>query len=223
MGCSLLCKANPIKTVLQESGRGFKSPLLVTGQLSWHCYFCATESLFNLSSWSGWPNERHFVCLPLGAKQAVLIIAIWKGRKSFLWKMRRHQQQDTTTKSVGKEEKIFWKRRWPLPCSCRRLQRRQYGGQRLPTRPESESIILKRVRWVCGIRWFEWERIRFWVQPSCILRGPPCSVGNPNQSRAATVKCVNKPLLIKVGASVHCPAQPRSCRSRKLARENPVV
>ena len=35
--------------------------------------------------------------------------------------MRRHQQ-DTRTKLVGREERIFWTRRQPLP--CRRLQRR---------------------------------------------------------------------------------------------------
>ena len=38
----------------------------------------------------------------------------WKGRKSLLWQMRRHQQ-DTTTNSVGRENPIFRTRRWPLP------------------------------------------------------------------------------------------------------------
>ena len=47
----------------------------------------------------------------------------WKGRrKSFLWQMRR-QKQDTTTKSAGREEQIFWRtRRQLLP--GRRFKRR---------------------------------------------------------------------------------------------------
>ena len=52
-------------------------------------------------------------------------------RKSFCWKKRRHQQ-DMATKSEGREDRIFWTRRWPLPSIA--------ASSRQPAAKEDETV-----------------------------------------------------------------------------------